>query len=114
MAVTQKRSYKALYLLLILALILIGLAVWDMVMVGRNSAQDAQFTALITRQYMRSQALVQTADQAVAGSHGAFQDLLDMRQQFDTSIGELQNGNPQTGLPAASGDADRKSTRLNS
>ena len=104
MAVTRKRSYKALYLLLILALILIALAVWDMVMVGRNSTQDARFTALITRQSMMSQSLVQTADQAVAGSHSAFQDLLDMRQQFDTGIGELQNGNPQTGLPAASGD----------
>ena len=104
MAVTQKRSYKALYLLLILALILIGLAVWDMVMVGRNSAQDARFTALITRQGLQSQLLVQTSDQALAGKHGAFQGLLDMRQQFDTAVNLLQNGDVQTGLPAASGD----------
>ncbi|HKV95900.1 MAG TPA: methyl-accepting chemotaxis protein [Gammaproteobacteria bacterium] len=104
MAVTQKRSYKALYLLLILALILIGLAVWNMVMVGRNSAQDARFTALITRQAVQSQLLVQTADQALAGKHGAFQGLLDMRQQFDSGINILQKGDVQSGLPAASGD----------
>ena len=104
MAVTQKRSYKALYLLLILALISIGLAVWDTVMVGRDTAQDVEFTALITRQSMLSQSLTQAADQAVAGNHDAFQDLLDTRQQFDSVIGNLQNGDPQSGLPAASGD----------
>ncbi|MGB9429628.1 MAG: methyl-accepting chemotaxis protein [Gammaproteobacteria bacterium] len=104
MAVTQKRSNKALYLLLILALILIGLAVWDLVVATRNSVRDAEFTSLASQQSLLSQTVARAADRAVAGDNNAFQDLLNARDQFDSSLNSMANGDPKTQMPAASGD----------
>ncbi|HVC37138.1 MAG TPA: methyl-accepting chemotaxis protein [Gammaproteobacteria bacterium] len=104
MAEIQKRSNKALYLLLILALLLIGLAVWDLVAVARNSSHDNEFLSKSAQLSLLSQTLARSADQAVAGKNDAFQDLLTARDQFDTSISLMSNGDPQTLMPAASGD----------
>ncbi|MGH8398096.1 MAG: methyl-accepting chemotaxis protein [Gammaproteobacteria bacterium] len=104
MAVTQKRSNKSLYLLLILALILIGLAVWDQIVVTRNSANDSEFLSLASKQSLLSQTLTRSADQAVAGNNDAFKDLLNARQQFDDSIALMSNGDAKTQMPAASGE----------
>ncbi len=104
MAEIQKRSNKALYLLLILALILIGLAVWDLVAVARNSSHDNEFLSLNAQQSLLSQTLAQSADQAVAGKDDAFQALLTARDQFDSSINLMGNGDPRTLMPAAGGE----------
>ncbi|MGH8321288.1 MAG: type IV pili methyl-accepting chemotaxis transducer N-terminal domain-containing protein, partial [Gammaproteobacteria bacterium] len=104
MAVMQKRSNKALYLLLILALILIGVAVWDLLVVTRNSANDSEFLSLASKQSLLSQTLARSADQAVAGNNDAFKDLLNVRQQFDDSIALMSNGDPKTQMPAAGGE----------
>ncbi|MGA9851529.1 MAG: methyl-accepting chemotaxis protein [Gammaproteobacteria bacterium] len=104
MAVMQKRSNKALYLLLILALILIGLAVWDLVAVTRNSTHDSEFLSLASQQSLLSQTLARSADQAVAGNNNAFQDLINTRDELDTSINRMANGDPKTQMPAASGE----------
>ena len=104
MAEMQKRSNKALYLLLILALILIGLAAWDLLAVARNSTHDTEFLSLAGQQSLLSQTMARSADQAVAGKNDAFQALLTARDQFDCSINLMGNGDPQTLMPAASGD----------
>lgn len=104
MAEIQKRSNKALYLLLILALILLGLAVWDLLAVASNASHDDQFTALNAQQALFSQTLARSSDQAVAGNNDAFQDLLNTRDKFDASINLMINGDPKTLMPAASGE----------
>ncbi len=104
MAEMQKRSNKALYLLLILALILIALAVVDIFEVGRYSAHDNEFLSLAAQQSLLSQRMVYSADQAVAGKSQAFQDLLSAREEFDRSIKRMGNGDPRTLMPAAQGD----------
>ena len=104
MAETQKRSNKALYALLVLAGIFIALAAWDFVTVARNASHDNEFLVLSAQQSLLSQSIVRAADQAVAGKNEAFQDLLTAREQFDSSINIMTNGDPQTRMPAASGE----------
>ncbi|HVA54871.1 MAG TPA: type IV pili methyl-accepting chemotaxis transducer N-terminal domain-containing protein, partial [Gammaproteobacteria bacterium] len=104
MAEIHKRSNKALYLLLILALILIGLAVWDLLAVASNSSHDNQFLSLNAQQSLFSQTLAHSSDQGVAGNNDAFQDLLNTRDKFDTSINLMIHGDPKTMMPAASGE----------
>jgi len=104
MAEIQKRSNKALYLLLILALVVIALAIADMVAVTRSSTNDNEFLSLNAQQSLFSQTLARSSDQAVAGNNDAFQDLLNTRDKFDTSINLMINGDPKTLMPAASGE----------
>src|SRR5690242_12931019 len=104
MADTQKRSNKALYVLLVLAAAFIGLAIWNFVQVSRFSTQDNEFLSLSAQQAVLSQSIVRAADQSVAGKNDAFQDLLNARVQYDRSINLMGNGDPQSLMPAASGE----------
>ncbi|MGH8279517.1 MAG: methyl-accepting chemotaxis protein [Gammaproteobacteria bacterium] len=101
-----------MYVLLVLALILIGAAVWDMVMTGRNAAQDIGFLNLNSQQAALSQTLVRAADQALAGSSNAFQDLQNADQEFDVVLNRLLQGNADSGLPPASGSLGSEATVL--
>lgn len=104
MADTQKRSNKALYVLLVLAAVFIGLAIWNFVQVSRFSTQDNEFLSLSAQQAVLSQSIVRAADQALAGKNDAFQSLLNARDQFDRSINLMGNGDSQTLMPAATGE----------
>lgn len=112
MAAMQRRSNKALYVLLVLALILIGLAVWDMVMTGSNSARDVGFLGVNSQQAALSQTLTNAADQALAGNNNGFRDLQSANLEFDASVTKLVKGDSQTGLPPASGGVRSEATVL--
>src|SRR5690242_5700840 len=104
MADNEKRSNTALVVLLVLFLLCMAGAVWNFLQVGLNSSRDKEFLGLSAQQSLISQSLVRAADQAMAGSTDAFQQLLNGRDQFDTSINLMGNGDPQTLMPAASGE----------
>ncbi len=104
MAEIQKRSNKALYVLLLLAILLIGSAIWDLVKVAGFSTNDNEFLSLNAQQSLLSQTLANSADQAVSGSADAFQALRKASSQFDNSISLMTNGDPKSFMPAASGD----------
>ncbi|HET7395499.1 MAG TPA: methyl-accepting chemotaxis protein [Gammaproteobacteria bacterium] len=104
MADTQKRSNKALYVLLVLAAAFIGLAIWNFVRVSQFSTQDNEFLSLSAQQAVLSQSIVRAADQALAGKNDAFQELLNARDQYDRSINLMGNGDSQSLMPAATGE----------
>jgi twitching motility protein PilJ len=104
MAEIHKRSNKALYVLLVLAIFSIGAAIYDLVAVARNSAHDSEFLSLNAQQSLLSQTLADSSDQAVAGNSDAFKNLLTDRDQFDKSINLMTSGDPKTLMPAASGE----------
>ena len=104
MADTEKRSNKALVALLVLFVVCVGLAAWNFVQVGLYSSRDKEFRQLSAEQQLISQSIVRSADLAVAGNQDAFQQLLNARDQFDNSINLMGNGDPQTLMPAASGE----------
>ena len=93
MADTQKRSNKALYLLLVLAATFIGLAIWNFVRVSQYSTQDNEFLSLSAQQAVLSQSIVRAADQAVAGKNDAFQTLLNHRIISRYYIRKLSSSN---------------------
>src|SRR5690348_13772385 len=104
MADTEKRSNNALVALLVLFVVCVGLAAWNFVEVGLWSSRDKEFRQLSANQQLISQSIVRSADLAVAGNADAFQGLLNARDQFDNSINLMGNGDPQTLMPAASGE----------
>ena len=104
MADTEKRSNNALVALLVLFVVCVGLAAWNFVEVGLWSSRDKEFRQLSAEQQLISQSIVRSADLAVAGNADAFQGLLNARDQFDNSINLMGNGDPQTLMPAASGE----------
>src|SRR5690242_6967785 len=104
MADNEKRSNTALFFLLALFALSLGAAVWNFVQVGLNSSRDQEFRGLSSQQALLSQTLVQAADQAVAGDQNAFQQLANARDQFDRSIQLMGEGDPQTLMPAATGE----------
>src|SRR5579863_6074835 len=104
MADTEKRSNKALVVLLLLVAAFVGFAVVDFVEVGVYSNRDQEFLKLSAQQSLISQSMVRYADLAVTGNQDAFQQLLNARDEFDTSINLMGNGDPQTLMPAASGE----------
>ncbi|MDE2090391.1 MAG: type IV pili methyl-accepting chemotaxis transducer N-terminal domain-containing protein [Gammaproteobacteria bacterium] len=104
MAEIQKRSNRALYLLLILAFMLIGLAIWDLVAVASNSTRDSEFLSLNAQQSLISQTLARSSELAVAGNDDAFKDLRKASDQFDTSMKLMVSGDPKTLMPAATGE----------
>ncbi len=104
MADNEKRSNTALVLLLALFALSLAGAVWNFVNVGLNAGRDKEFLGLSAQQSLISQSVVRAADEAVAGNSDAFQQLLNGRDQFDNSISLMGNGDPQTLMPAASGE----------
>src|SRR5579859_3784055 len=104
MADNEKRSNTALVLLLVLFTLSLAGAVWNFVEVGLWSGRDKEFLGLSAQQSLISQSIVRASDQAVAGNTDAFQQLLNARDQFDNSISLMGNGDPQTLMPAASGE----------
>ena len=91
-------------MLLALFLVCVVVAIWDFVQVGVWSGRDKQFLGLSAQQSLNSQSIVRAADEALAGNTDAFQQLLNGRDQFDNSISLMGNGDPQTLMPAASGE----------
>ncbi len=104
MADNEKRSNTTLYLLLGLAVIMVAAAVYDFVVVARDSTHDSKFLSLSAQQALISQSIVRSADEAVAGNQDAFTQLSNARDQFDNTINLMGNGDPQTLMPAASGE----------
>ncbi|HEX2668638.1 MAG TPA: methyl-accepting chemotaxis protein [Gammaproteobacteria bacterium] len=104
MADNEKRSNTPLYLLLFLAAIMVAAAVYDFVVVARDSTRDTQFLRLSAQQSLISQSVVRSADEAVAGNQDAFTQLSNGRDQFDNTITLMGNGDPQTLMPAATGE----------
>src|ERR1051325_7829680 len=104
MADNEKRSNTTLYLLLGLAVIMVAAAVYDFVVVARDSTHDSKFLSLSAQQSLISQSIVRSADDAVAGNQDAFTQLSNSRDQFDNSISLMGNGDPQTLMPPASGE----------
>jgi len=104
MADNEKRSNTALVVLLLLFAASLGLAVWNSVQVGMYASRDKEFRNLSAQQSLISQSVVRAADEAVAGNQDAFQQLANSRDQFDNSINLMGNGDPQTLMPAASGE----------
>ena len=104
MADNEKRSNTTLYLLLGLAVLMVAAAVYDFVVVARDSTHDSKFLSLSAQQSLISQSVVRSADDAIAGSQDAFTQLSNSRDQFDNTISLMGNGDPQTLMPAASGE----------
>jgi twitching motility protein PilJ len=104
MADNEKRSNTPLYLLLGLAIVMVGFAVYDFVVVARDSTYDTKFQSLSAQQSLISQSVVRSADDAVAGNADAFTQLSNASDQFDNTISLMGNGDPQTLMPAASGE----------
>ncbi|MGE5625081.1 MAG: methyl-accepting chemotaxis protein [Bacillota bacterium] len=104
MADNEKRSNTPLVVLLLLFASSLGLAVWNSVQVGLYATRDKEFRNLASQQSLISQSVVRAADEAVAGNQDAFQQLANSRDQFDNSINLMGNGDPQTLMPAATGE----------
>jgi twitching motility protein PilJ len=104
MADNEKRSNTPLYVLLGLALVMVGTAVWVFFTVARDSTHDAKFLGLSAQQSLISQSVVRSADNAVAGNQDAFQQLSNASDQFDNTISLMGNGDPQTLMPPATGE----------
>ena len=104
MADNEKRSNTPLYLLLTLAVLMVGAAVWVFFTVARDSTHDSKFLSLSAQQSLISQSVVRAADSAVAGSTDAFTQLSNSRDQFDNTINLMGNGDPQTLMPPATGE----------
>src|SRR5579863_901964 len=104
MADNEKRSNTALVVLLLLFVASMVGAVANSVAVGAYATRDKEFRGLSAQQALISQSVVGSADQAVAGSQDAFQQLANARDQFDNSINLMGNGDPQTHMPAATGE----------
>ena len=79
-------------------------AVYDFFTVARDSTHDAKFLSLSAQQSLISQSVVRSADDAVAGNTDAFQQLSNASDQFDNTISLMGNGDPQTLMPAATGE----------
>ncbi|HET7174791.1 MAG TPA: type IV pili methyl-accepting chemotaxis transducer N-terminal domain-containing protein, partial [Gammaproteobacteria bacterium] len=114
MADNEKRSNTALVVLLALFTLSLAGAVWNSVQVGMFATRDKEFRGLSAQQALISQSVVGSADQAVAGSQEAFQQLANARDQFDNSINLMGNGDPQTLMPAATGEVLSELTVLQS
>ena len=104
MADNEKRSNTPLYLLLTLAVLMVGAAVWVFFAVARDSTHDSKFLSLSAQQSLISQSVVRAADKAVAGTTDAFTQLSNSRDQFDNTINLMGNGDPQTLMPPATGE----------
>src|SRR5579871_3659567 len=99
MADNEKRSNRALIVLLVFFVFCVGFAAWDFVQVGLYSSRDKEFLNLSAQQSLISQSVVRAADQAVTGDPNAFQQLANYRDQFDNTIKLMGNGDPQTLMP---------------
>jgi twitching motility protein PilJ len=66
---------------------------------ARLADRDSQYVQLSSQLLMLSQRLAKDAREAVRGGAAAFQDLRKSRQQFETIMTVLRQGDPTAGLP---------------
>ena len=104
----ESRNYSVLKGVSTTYLMLLGALVVFVVLMGITfiamEQQDERSKLSITRAgelRLLSHSIVTQALEAARGKETAFDRLKDSRNQFDTAIGDLRNGNPGLGLPAS-------------
>lgn len=90
----------AVYVVLLLSALLAMAVVYTMVAI--QNAHDAQYLGLLGQQRVLSQQISRFAGQANRGNPNTFDDLKEHRDAFANNLRLLQNGDPETGMPAGS------------
>lgn len=94
---------RAIPVLAGLLLIAIVLAILAFVHVSRQQSYQEQYVLRVAEQRVVAQELAKYALEAAQGSEGSFSRLRETRDRFAQLLGELINGEPDSGLPASPG-----------
>jgi len=94
---TNKLIVTLSALLVLFILVMIGSFVYSTI----QDNYDKEFIALAAEQRLLSQRLATYSIEAASGKEQAFVFLRKLRDDFDKTLQKMQEGNPETGLPAA-------------
>lgn len=101
--INTARGTLLTYVIGVLALICTIAAAADFFFVAQNSKYDTEFFAQSTTAAVQSQALPENARRALAGDADAFGALAGGAQDMAQALALMSNGDPDTLMPAASG-----------
>jgi twitching motility protein PilJ len=93
---TNKLIVTLSALLVLFILVMIGSFVYSTI----QDNYDKEFIALAAEQRLLSQRLATYSIEAASGKEQAFVFLRKLRDDFDKTLQKMQEGNPETGLPA--------------
>lgn len=94
---TQRATPQILLLIALIAAVVVVVA--NFYLLNRNNEDQRQWIGLANDIQVYSQQVAKSASEAASGNLDAFDELSAARQQIETSVGQLQNGNEETGLP---------------
>ncbi|MGM0563036.1 MAG: methyl-accepting chemotaxis protein [Pseudomonadota bacterium] len=83
-----------------LMVVFIAAAIFMFVINATQSRYNSEYLRYVGEQELISQQVATSALEAAGGKQAAFNRLIDLRSRFDETLSYLQEGNPETGLPA--------------
>src|SRR6056297_1536631 len=97
--ITERRLSPAQILLFLVLVGLVAAVSVNFFLLNQRNQQETQYLALTTEVQVRAQQLAKAAGEAAIGNFDAFDELALTRNIISNAIGQLRNGNPETGLP---------------
>lgn len=88
--------------LLLLSFVLMVTTFW---LVAIDSEYDEQYLRHVTQLRLLSQQITQHASAAARGNEEAFEKIIQARQEYQTLLERLTNGDPKTGMPGTPEEA---------
>jgi twitching motility protein PilJ len=96
---TEQRLSLPQALLFVLLVALLGLVAFNFFQLNERNQQQTEYLALTTDIQVRAQQLAKAAGESAVGNFDAFDELRETRNNINSAINQLRNGNPVTGLP---------------
>jgi twitching motility protein PilJ len=96
---TERRLSPAQVLLFLVLVGLVAAVSVNFFLLNQRNQQETQYLALTTEIQVRAQQLAKAAGEAAIGNFDAFDELGRTRNIIANALGQLRNGNPETGLP---------------
>lgn len=97
--ITERRLSPAQVLLFLVLVGLVAAVSVNFFLLNQRNQQETQYLALTTEIQVRAQQLAKAAGEAAIGNFDAFDELGRTRNIIANALGQLRNGNPETGLP---------------
>ncbi len=99
-------------ILFIIAIIMLVVVAYNFYLLNQQNSYQQEYIALTTDVRVLSQQLAKSAGEAAIGNFDAFTSLRAERDQIDSNISLLRNGNPNTGLPPSPGVVNDQLTEI--
>ena len=107
---TQRNTLPIILLVALIAAV--ALVVANFFLLNRNADYQRGWVTQANDIQVLSQQIAKSASEAAIGTLAAFDELTESRAEISESVGILQNGNPETGLPPSPDSVDEELAAL--